>query len=115
MRSGTRVRPRSLMRAASWAICLRWSRSLGGRGGSGALVAGVGVGGDLHVQDELVAVDHGVGVLERPLALAEGLDLAAPQDQAGLDRLEDLVVVAGTAVGRHRARGLAPGHPRDRR
>ena len=90
-------------------------QELAGAGRLVALVAGVGVGGDLHVQDELVAVDHGVGVLERPFALAEGLDLAAAQDQAGLDRLEDLVVVAGTAVGRDRARGLAPGHPRDRR
>src|SRR5215218_3151336 len=80
-----------------------------------ALVAGMGVGRDLHVQDDVAAVDHGVGVLERRLALAQGLDLAAAQDDPGLEGLEDLVVVAGTAVGDDRARGLAPGHPTDLR
>src|SRR5215218_7662487 len=79
-------------------------------GGLMALVAGVGVGGDLHVEDDVAVLQHGVGVLERGLALAQGLDLAAAQDHPGLDGLEDLVVVAGAAVGGHRARWLAPGH-----
>src|SRR6266511_1045404 len=75
-----------------------------------ALVAGAGVGGDPHVEDHVAAFDDGVGVLQRRLALPQGLHLAAAQHDAGLDGLDDLVVVAGTAVGRDRARGLTPGH-----
>src|SRR5215218_9222900 len=75
-----------------------------------ALVAGVGVGGNLHMQHHVAALDRGVGVLQRRLALPQGLHLAAAQHDAGLDGFDDLVVVAGTAVGRDRARGLTPGH-----
>ena len=77
-------------------------------------------------QPQLATLDPGVGVGQLGLALPERLDLAAPEHDAALVGLEDVVVVAGPAVGRDLAivgasrvsglrpagdGGLGPRHP----
>src|SRR4029078_7384690 len=49
-------------------------------------------------QPRLAAVDPGVGVGQIRLAGPERLDLRPGQDDAGLERLVDRVVVAGSSV-----------------
>src|SRR6266511_4280871 len=85
-------------------------QELAGPGGLVPVVAGVRVRRDLHVQDDLAVLDHGVGILERGATLAQGLHLAAAQRDASLEGVKDLVVVPGTAVAGHRARWLASEH-----
>ncbi len=52
------------------------------------------------VEPELAVDDPSVRVLQCDPPAAERLDLRALQDDPALDGLEDLVVVAGAAVGR---------------
>src|SRR5690606_27778378 len=62
---------------------------------------GVGVHGDRQVVEPPLAsvVDAGEGVADLHLAVPDRLHLGAAQDDAGLERVEDLVVAAGLAVG----------------
>ena len=49
-------------------------------------------------QPDLAVVDAGVGIAERRLARPQRLHLAALEDDPGLERLEQVVVVPGTPV-----------------
>ena len=49
-------------------------------------------------EPELPVVDPGVGLAQLGLALAQGLDLGALEDDAGLERLEELVLAPGAPV-----------------
>ena len=56
-------------------------------------------------QPDLAAIDAAVGLVERHPPAAEALHLAADQRDAALERVEDLVVVAGLAIFRHHLLG----------
>ena len=59
----------------------------------------VGVGTDMNVEQEGFAVlDEPVGIFEVGLAFADGFDLGAAEDDAGLDFVVEEVVEAGAAV-----------------
>lgn len=63
------------------------------------VAAGGVVGADVHVVDPgLVALDGDVGVSKVHPVGANRLDLGAGEDDAGVEGLEDVVVVARTAV-----------------
>ena len=72
--------------------------------GAGFVVIGdvsVRVRPDMNVEQKRLAVlDEAVGVFEVGLALADRLDLSAAQGHAGLESLQQEVVVAGGAVMR---------------
>ena len=58
--------------------------------------------GDMHiVQPQLAVVKTGLTLGDARLALAERLDLGADEHDAGVERLQQLVVVPGPAVDRH--------------
>ena len=83
------------------------------RGPLGVVVFGrLLVGRDVGVsQPHLAVLDHRVGVADLRLAGAQRLDLGADQLDPGLEPLDELVLVRGTAVGRHvagRRLALAP-------
>ena len=50
------------------------------------------------VEPELPVVDPGVGVLELDLAVPQGFDLAADEDDPRLVGVDDVEVVAGALV-----------------
>ena len=50
-------------------------------------------------QPDLALVDHGVGIAELRLALAQRLDLGAEQLDPALEAVEQLELVPGAAVG----------------
>src|SRR3954464_8279903 len=52
------------------------------------------------VEPDLALVDARVRLLQARLAVAEALDLGAGQDDPGLDRLDQVELVAGAAVAR---------------
>ena len=59
------------------------------------------IGGDVHALEPQFAVDHvGVGVGELHLASSGAFHLAAEQHNAGLDHVQDGVVVPGLAIAR---------------
>src|SRR5271168_4710387 len=61
----------------------------------------VGVGADVGVQEESLAVfEQPVGILEVGFAFADGFDFGAAEGDAGLEFVEQKVVVAGGAVNR---------------
>ena len=61
------------------------------------------IGTDVHPVDEYFPVfDAAPCILEIDLALTDGLDLRAAQDDTGLDLLKYEVVVVGLAIGRNR-------------
>src|SRR5579863_7604982 len=69
----------------------------------------MGIRTDMHVEQKRLAVlDEAIGVLQVRLAFADRLDLGSAQGDAGLELLQEKVVVAGRAV----VRGvpLAAGH-----
>src|SRR5437879_13747714 len=67
-------------------------------------VGAVAVRADVAAQKPTLPIaDGGVAVLEVHQAGPERLDLGAPEHQAGLDRLENLVLVPGATVGCDRA------------
>ena len=59
-------------------------------------------------QKRLAVLDEAVGVFEVGLALADGFDLGPAQGHAGLELLQQKVVVAGDAIVR--SVPLAAGH-----
>src|SRR5438445_3988169 len=66
---------------------------------------------DLGADEPRVAVaDLGVGLAERGAAVAEGLDLGAAEDEAGLDPVHPLLVVARTTVVDDQLLALRLGH-----
>ena len=65
--------------------------------GVAAMVVGAHVAAD---EPRFAVLDGDVAVLERDLALPEGLHLGPAQDKAGLEGLEDLELVTGLSVGR---------------
>ena len=102
--SGMSDRCSGSTRARSRSISWPWRRSLRLRGSSWPLcVLGVGVDRDGEVvePDLAAAVDAGEGVADLHLAVADRLHLGAAQHEAGLDRVEDLVVPTRLAVRRH--------------
>ena len=59
----------------------------------------VAVGGDMEgVEPSFTIFDAGVGVCEIATASTDGFDFGTGQDNAGLDRLGDGVVMSGLAV-----------------
>src|SRR5262249_50902116 len=77
--------------------------------GPGAL----GVLGDVYrVQVDLAVLDLREGVDERGPAGAQGLDLGTGQREAGLEGVEDRVVVPRLAVGGDHLAALLSGHGR---
>ena len=55
------------------------------------------------MEEDLAGFDAAVAVLEVDAPLADRLHLGAEQRNAGLERLEEVIVVAGLAVVRHQA------------
>ena len=54
---------------------------------------------DVYIQEKGFAVlDEAVGVLEVRIALADGFDFSAAEGDAGLEALEEEVIVTGAAV-----------------
>src|SRR5262245_53050621 len=64
--------------------------------GVGPVAVGIDVAAE---QPRLTVADGGVGILERHLAVAQRLHLGPPQNEPGLDGLEDLVLVPRAPVG----------------
>ena len=88
-------------RAQSSSICWRCNKQLAALTGSkrpnpdGVLIwRQVGT-----EEPQLAVVDPGIGLLQRRLAVPERLDLGALEDDAALEGLEDVVLVAGAPVG----------------
>src|SRR5262245_54369466 len=70
------------------------------------------VGADVGAhQEELLAEEASVGVLQVRAVVAQGFHLAAGQDETGLEALEDVVVVEGPAVLRDVPLAGLLGHP----
>ena len=70
----------------------------------------------MHVEQKRLAVlDEAVGVLEIGLALADGLDLGSAQGDAGLEFLQQKVIMAGDPVVRGVALAGSHGVARPRR
>jgi hypothetical protein len=65
-------------------------------------------------QPELAVFGTGERFLEADLALADGLDFASGQDDAGLDALDDLVIVQGLRLSATSCRRPMRGAPFER-
>ena len=94
MRSGTSVMPRSIVLPISLRISWRVQQQLARPHRRVVGVAAMAVGLDVHVVDEDFAVLHlRVAVAQVHAPFADRLHFGAEQRDAGLERLEDVVVV----------------------
>lgn len=62
------------------------------------------------MQVELTIMLYGKGILDAHFPVTQGFDLGASQYDSGLDRVEDLVIVSGLAVGGQHGIGIGRGH-----